>query len=667
MRRSRLLLVPLCCIFLYCGDPGDRFSEPAPPSGIPYPDLGEILQEEIRGTLEERRREFDSAIERIDEPDRRAAAFGELGMLYHAHDQWDEAIAAYGAAGLAAPAEPRWPYYRGLVLEHTGEIDAAETAFEAALELRADLAPALLRVAELRVAAGELDDAQVRFETVIERQPLDGYAHYGLGRIALLRDDPSTALLHFQKAMVAQPGADSLHMEIARTLRALGRDEQAARHADQAGDRLPEIQDPLLLDVIARGSSAQAHLLRGNQALVTQRYRQAIDEYRRALAVDPDNLDVHLALGSALFLDGDVPGSRGIYQAAVDLFPGAAPARLGLGELLAATGRHREALAQFDAVLAGEPEQLTALIASARSLHEAGRHAESVERYLRAEALQPDEPRVRVELPVALAADGQTEEAARRLRKLVAEQPQNAEARLLWGTILASRGDAVGALEQLEAATQLEADNAVLAEAQLNIGLIRGGAGDPAGAAEALRAALADDPTLDVARLQLAGLLSREGRHEEAMPHYRELARTMPGEPSVHLGLSLALLLDGSAQAAIQALAQGLQARPRDPALASALSRLLATAADPALRDAPRAFELARLAVEAAGTPAHNETLAMALAANGEFARAAQIMDQLANYASNRGNAAFARRLQEMGAEFRAGRAPTDPFGSRSR
>ncbi len=80
----------------------------------------------------------------------------------------------------------------------------------------------------------------------------------------------------------------------------------------------------------------------------------ALQNARKALALDPGLAEAHASLGIALREGGDLAGARDAFQRAVDLKPGYSMAQMWLGTLLlaagdaTAAGRHLEAAQQLD-------------------------------------------------------------------------------------------------------------------------------------------------------------------------------------------------------------------------------------------------------------------------------------------------------------------------------
>jgi predicted Zn-dependent protease len=166
-----------------------------------------------------------------------------------------------------------------------------------------------------------------------------------------------------------------------------------------------------------------------------------------------------------------------------------------------------------------------------------------------------------------------------------------------------------------------------------------------------------DQPTF---RLYRAAALREAGRPRQAAAAFREVVELLPQESRPRVEEAEALAAGGDFAAARERLEAGLAAQPRKGELLHALARLLAAAADPGVRDPERALSLARLVYDARPDPLHAETLAMALAASGRFAEAAELQARLA--ADGGGDDEARLRRRENLERYRAGRPAAPPW-----
>lgn len=202
-------------------------------------------------------------------------------------------------------------------------------------------------------------------------------------------------------------------------------------------------------------------------------------------------------------------------------------------------------------------------------------------------------------------------------------------------------------------------------EAASNLAAVLDLQGRPREAEEVLRGALALSPTravlhrrLALVRLSLARLLLHEGKIEEAE---RELALAIeanPGDAEARRGRARALLLLGREREAKDELEEVLRLAPTYAHAKGDLAFLLATAADPALRDPVRAVDLAEAASHATQGRAAGvlDALAAAHAAAGRFEDAIAVAEGAAAIARQAGEIEIAARIEKRLAAYRTGR-----------
>lgn len=156
----------------------------------------------------------------------------------------------------------------------------------------------------------------------------------------------------------------------------------------------------------------------------TGRTQEAIDEYRAALALRPDNVDAHNALGVAL----------------------------------AATGARDEALAEYRIALRLNPRSVNALTNLGIELANRGQSAEALALIQRAIDIDPKNPNAHYDLGVALVASDQLEPAMNEFRRAIQLNPDYADAYNNLGGVLAMQGRLAEAIEQFRAALTARPD-----------------------------------------------------------------------------------------------------------------------------------------------------------------------------------------------------------------
>ncbi len=182
---------------------------------------------------------------------------------------------------------------------------------------------------------------------------------------------------------------------------------------------------------------------------------KAIQEWRKALELDPDDAGAHFSLAVALTGNNEERDAVEEYRKACELdvhhagwFAHFAASLAQTGDLAGAVENYRKSLA-LDPSSAGAEADLGAV------LFESGQPQEGYEHLRKAIELAPEFPDAHNELGTALAKSGRTDEAVDELQKAVALLPTSVEYRYNLGFVLGIRGDHAGAVGAFQKAVEL--------------------------------------------------------------------------------------------------------------------------------------------------------------------------------------------------------------------
>jgi Tfp pilus assembly protein PilF len=129
---------------------------------------------------------------------------------------------------------------------------------------------------------GDLSGAKAAFERVTHLEP--GYAAgwVNLGRVYVQEGEHEKAMQVIGEGLKRDPHLASGHYFIALALKSRGRYDEALDHLRQAADRFP--RDKVVLDQI------------GRLLFLQRKHHEAIAEFEKSLAVDPEDLTAHYNL-----------------------------------------------------------------------------------------------------------------------------------------------------------------------------------------------------------------------------------------------------------------------------------------------------------------------------------------------------------------------------------
>ncbi|HET6579947.1 MAG TPA: DUF4388 domain-containing protein [Gemmatimonadales bacterium] len=244
--------------------------------------------------------------------------------------------------------------------------------------------------------------------------------------------------------------------------------------------------------------------------------------------VNDGRVEEHRNLGVAFYKAGMHDESLREFRRVADLRPGDASAPFYLGLIALRQGRWEDAVAAFRQASEAGGGRPAALHNMGYALERLGRLEEAETAYGDAAGRAPDDARIVLGWSIVALKRGEHQVAQRRLaraRELLGDRP--VPAAWHWAAALASAGldDAAGALRNAREGARAHPANAVL---QNNLAVLLEQVGDAAAAETALRAALAEDPSLPQVSKNLADILYRNGRYDEAREAYERAAKIAP-------------------------------------------------------------------------------------------------------------------------------------------
>ncbi|MEE8524766.1 MAG: tetratricopeptide repeat protein, partial [Thermoanaerobaculia bacterium] len=288
-----------------------------------------------------------------------AAAVGKLGLWFHVHLNYRDAVEAYALAEALDPSDAAWPYRLGHAARSLGDSTAAAAAWARTLERRPDYLPARIQLAELALAQGDLDNATAHLQAASELAGDHPRVLVGRGEVALQQGDDDGALRLFTAAAEARPESRRARYGLGLAYRELGRMREAQQQltAAQGSDKDPflGLDDPLLAAVGKSDTSSMKLWRQGRAALADGRPEAAARWFEEALQEAPDRVDYRVDLGTALAQAGRTDEAADAYRQALSRDPGHDGARIGLATLYTRDRRYAEAETEYRTVLEQHP------------------------------------------------------------------------------------------------------------------------------------------------------------------------------------------------------------------------------------------------------------------------------------------------------------------------
>jgi tetratricopeptide (TPR) repeat protein len=370
---------------------------------------------------------------------------------------------------------------------------------------------------------------------------------------------------------------------------------------------------------LAPGNSEWPHLL-GVLYKQTGRLEDAAEALSAARRLQPRDHAAAIHLGDVYMSLNRLVDAREQFQSVADVFP--AVARRGLGDVSLRERRFAEAVEHYRAVLERVPQAAAIHYSLAMAYRGMGRLTEARDHLQRrgpaglyaadplVEALQSLMRGERAWVMQGRRAyeAGQFQVAVDAFAKAIEEAPSSVPARFNLGLALVQLGRDADALGHLREAMRLSPHEPGLSEASI-------------------------------------GALLRLGRADEALEAFSRASSYRPDDEGSAVAMAILLADRQRFRDAMRLLDDAHQRFPERTATATTLARLLSSSPDLSLRNGQRALELASAVYDADPSPAHAETVALALAELQRCSEALAWMKRALASAQGAKNAAEQTRL----------------------
>lgn len=324
-----------------------------------------------------------------------AAAVGELAMHLQAWDQFESAGHLYARAQALAPDVVDWWYLGGLTAHQQALWEEAARQFERAAALSPRTPIVTLRLADSRLASGDVEAARRLYRGLVSVPSCASAAWYGLGRILVMEEAQGEARAAFEQALALYPEFGAAHYAKAQLQRAAG-DAEGARlsllRQRQCLACWPMPADPWNEKVALLRDDAAALLTRGiglASAGTAAANAEAIRLHERALAQESTRGQAHVNLVELYGRTGNAGAALEHYRAAVAEPGFAADAHRAYGAVLLSLEQADEALALFTKAADLAPADAAAHHGRGLALERLSRPGDAAEAFSRALRVAP--------------------------------------------------------------------------------------------------------------------------------------------------------------------------------------------------------------------------------------------------------------------------------------
>jgi len=401
---------------------------------------------------------------------------------------------------------------------------------------------------------GQYQEARIEYQNVVQIDPTDADAHYRLALTYLkLGSTPNLQLASSELSRTLE--LDSTNRDAMLKLGELYLLGNQPSKARQQADSL----------LVSAPENTEALILRGRSLINEKRYQEGAAELKKAIELDPKNMDPYIDLALAYVLANDTAAAEAALKQALTINPRSTKILLALGDLR---------------VTAGKPDQ-----------------AEII--YKQALEIAPDDEQIYLKFVRFYQHVGKPEKIETTLQTLASIRPQDEKPHILLGDFYTWLGQPDKALVSYQRATQLNTASTVARDKLISHYL---GTGKTSEAEAKVKDILEKDKKDLMGRFFDARIRLAKNDVDEAITLFQGVVKDEPNFSPAHHFLGVAFLQKRQLVQARDAFAEAVKLNPNLPDSRTALAQiyLVEGSADLAIEQAQAVIQLNPRNVQAA-------------------------------------------------------------------
>lgn len=410
------------------------------PSFAPaHSNLGAALQHQ--GKTDQALLEYKLSIE-LD-PRGSIGAYNNVGEIYLSRGELEEAIQYFLLAVQFDPESAAVPLANlGSCYTCLGRREEAVSAYEESLRRTPGMTnqdvrmEVLIALAKLHLELHRLDEAEKACQSALQRSPRSVDALATLGQVLFHKGDYEEAIEVFRKALAINPMTLRnlmVHRLLALAYYKMGHFDKAAAEYSRAnawhpdsifgtqsmsGETSPEQVVAACRSKLGENPNDVGLHVQAAEALFQMGcLEEAIKEYRAALDLVPDDLEILCRLGTVYYADDQHLPAVTCFSRAAERNPLYAPAHLGLGLIHLLRGSFDAAIQKFNWAITIDPQSSEAHNLLGNAYRQKGDLDQAVVAYRQAIALQPRYAQAHNNLGLTYLELGRPKEAIEQFRE----------------------------------------------------------------------------------------------------------------------------------------------------------------------------------------------------------------------------------------------------------
>jgi tetratricopeptide (TPR) repeat protein len=487
-----------------------------------------------------------------------------LGDFYFAIGDLDKAAAEYASLHSDHPKDPvvKKNYIQILILKN--RLDEAAKLNNEILKSTPHDVEALVYKGQIQMRHNDAAGAVQALEAALKNDPNSAVAHYQLGMAYSQQRDLRHAESEWREAVRIKPDMTDAQRLIAGMEISRGEIDAVTQTADQIIQSQPD--------------SADGYLIRSLAEVARQRYAAAQKDAEEARSRAPQNFAPYCQLGSVQLAQKHFPEAEKFYQQALEKDPSSADALSGLMNTYAAQNEFDKAIAAANAQISKSPNSSNFYDLLATALFEGKKDYRGSESALRKSvALDKSNIDALEKLGRVQIRQGAMDQALATYLQALKDNPDQVSFYVLAGELYEAKQNWDQAKAMYQHALSQSPDNPLASNNLAYVLLEQGGNVDVAmGMAQTARRGLPNSPNVADT---LGWAYYRKGIYQSAINQFQEAIRLneragAPDDAVFHYHLGLAYQKSNKLPLARQQLEKALRIKPDNPEARKALSEL---------------------------------------------------------------------------------------------
>lgn len=220
--------------------------------------------------------------------------------------------------------------------------------------MRLDKESELLNTAKDFFNKNQLKDALELLEDVISLNPSNSEAYFLSGNIMHIKGQLGKAIKAFKKTLELDPAHTDAAISLSVIYNDIGKYEEAKAIFDKADKRVKQ-EKTGVSDAHLNKKFALKHFELAEMYYSYNRYDEALFEYNKTIALDPDDLATRIKVAKVYSKKGYISKAQEELRRLKTEYPNYIPARVALGLLYYGNGNILEAQTEWQNALAKDP------------------------------------------------------------------------------------------------------------------------------------------------------------------------------------------------------------------------------------------------------------------------------------------------------------------------